>query len=275
MDIFFSWLDSGSQTTTIFIILVSLIILCLLIIIILAFLQGRSISLWPPKIGEKPVNKVHLSSNGSELDEKDKIQEDIISKACSEIGLIEIFLNREFFQNKYPLSTIVTEATTGSKFRIIGRTLFLLMNRPEEIQTAIMQGANVQMCFFDTNANSFILKELAYYEISDTISAISTFKRFFIDWLKDKTPPGSFEIRYHQVHLLESYFTFLYSGKQIAIWDLSFGRDISAKRIMLFDTKIGLGADLDKRYQQIWDLSKPKFKYIDKNISLDELDDIQ
>lgn len=275
MDKFFTWLASGSQTTTIFIILVSLIILCLLLIFILAFLQGRSISFWPPKIGEKPSDKNSLSSNDSQLDEKTKIQEENISKTCNELGLIEIFPNRELFQNKYPLSTIVTEATTGSKFRIIARTLFLLLNRPKDIQTAIMQGANVEMCFFDTKADLFILRELAYFEIFDTHSAISTFKRFFVDWLKDKTPSGSIEIRYHQVHLLESYFTFLYKGKQIAIWDLSFGRDISAKRIMLFDTKIGLGADLDGRYQQIWELSKAKFKYSDKTISLDELDDIQ
>ncbi len=54
---FFQWLSSGSISATVFIAVTSILIVAVVAIYIVAFFQGREISFWPPKIGEKPVSK--------------------------------------------------------------------------------------------------------------------------------------------------------------------------------------------------------------------------
>ncbi len=57
---FFQWLAGGSISSLIFIIVLGLAITGIIFIYVIAFLQGREVSFWPPKISEKPKkeNKV-------------------------------------------------------------------------------------------------------------------------------------------------------------------------------------------------------------------------
>lgn len=54
MDSFFSWLSSNSVAATVLIVAFGVVVSSATIIYLGAFLQGRPISFWPPKIGVKP-----------------------------------------------------------------------------------------------------------------------------------------------------------------------------------------------------------------------------
>lgn len=193
------------------------------------------------------------------------------SAVCERLGIREIFPTRDLYEAKYPLMQQASVATAGSTFRVIARTLYLMMNKPEAIKRTIAQGAHVQLCFFDPEIDSPALRDIAELETFDTIAALATFRKQFARWLEETKPSGSVEIRYHQIQLFDSFFSFVAGGESLAVWDLSFGRDISAKRIVLVDSTKGLGADLDRRYNLIWEQAIPQFSYSNKRISLDRL----
>lgn len=54
---FFQWLSNGSTPATIFIGILVVLIAVIVLIFLTAFIQGREISFYPPKIGEKPAAK--------------------------------------------------------------------------------------------------------------------------------------------------------------------------------------------------------------------------
>jgi hypothetical protein len=54
MTTFFDWLSNNPIATTVFIVAFSSAVTCATLIYMIAFLQGREISFWPPKVGEKP-----------------------------------------------------------------------------------------------------------------------------------------------------------------------------------------------------------------------------
>jgi hypothetical protein len=54
MTTFFDWLSNNPIATTVFIVAFGSAVTCATLIYMIAFLQGREISFWPPKVGEKP-----------------------------------------------------------------------------------------------------------------------------------------------------------------------------------------------------------------------------
>ena len=54
MSDFFSWLSGGSLSAIIFTIAFGVLIVGIILFYAFAFIQGRPVSFWPPKIGEKP-----------------------------------------------------------------------------------------------------------------------------------------------------------------------------------------------------------------------------
>jgi hypothetical protein len=56
---FFLWLTAGSTSSIFFIVIVGIISLGIPLLFVIAFFQGREITIWPPKIGERP-NKLLL-----------------------------------------------------------------------------------------------------------------------------------------------------------------------------------------------------------------------
>jgi hypothetical protein len=190
---------------------------------------------------------------------------------CEALGVREIFPSRDLYERKYPLTVRLSGVAAGGTLRIIARTLNLLMSKPEPIRQAIARGARVEMCFFDPDVDSPTLRDISELEQFETIAALRSFNKNFVKWLQEKSPSGSIEIRYHQVQLFDSFFSFPIQGEQLAVWDLSFGRDITAKRIFLVDVSKGLGADLHWRYDLVWEQAVKKFEYADQQILLDEL----
>ena len=56
MDDFFNWLSANPVATTILIVSFGVVITGTILIYVVAFIQGREILFWPPKIGQRPVN---------------------------------------------------------------------------------------------------------------------------------------------------------------------------------------------------------------------------
>ena len=52
---FFQWLSGGSVSAIVFITVITVLVVTIVIIYAVAFFQGREVSFWPPKIGEKPA----------------------------------------------------------------------------------------------------------------------------------------------------------------------------------------------------------------------------
>jgi hypothetical protein len=57
MNDFFQWLSGGSIPAVLFIAIVVILVVTIVLVFMIAFVQGREISFWPPKIGSKPTNK--------------------------------------------------------------------------------------------------------------------------------------------------------------------------------------------------------------------------
>ncbi len=57
MSEFFAWLSANSLATSVLIIAFGLVVVVMILIYFIAFLQGREISFWPPKIGQKLEKK--------------------------------------------------------------------------------------------------------------------------------------------------------------------------------------------------------------------------
>jgi hypothetical protein len=194
-----------------------------------------------------------------------------ISAACAQLGILEIYPTRETYEIKYSLPDFVSRLESGSELKIVAKSLFLLINKPESIKAALTNGINVKLCFFDPNSSKQEFLKLPDLEITDTKSTISTFKKNFGEWLPKSKPKGSLEIRFHQVHLFDSYTTAKLGSRFYGIWDLSFGRSTTEKRIIVVESNHGIGADLSVRYENIWNDATPVFKYKSENIELNKL----
>ena len=194
-----------------------------------------------------------------------------ISATCSKLGIHEIFPTRELYEFKYPFNEIVSKLESGSEFKIIARSLFHLMNKPEPIKNALTNGIHFKLCLFDPKSTNEEYKNLPDLEPADIEAAISTFKKYFIEWLTINLPNGTIEIRYHKVHLFDSYTTAKLGNRFHGIWDLSFGRSLTEKRIIVVESNQGVGANLSKRYNYIWDNATTVFKYENKMILVNTL----
>jgi len=266
VETFLKWLFGGSAPTPVFVVAFVGLTIIVALIYVVAFIQGRSVSFWPPQIGEK-INQSQKEKKTIGFGNSN----DDIKDACNELGIRAIFAQRDVYQVSYPIQNIVKSAFPGSTFRVVARTMYLLVNRFEEVKQALIRGAKVELCCYDPDADPSVLEQLAFYTPMDTIAALLIFRRQFITWLQETLPVGTLEIRYHKIPLLESYFSFAYDSEVLCVWDLSFGRDVTKKHIFVLDDKRRLGANLYTRYNQIWESSIIKFKYYNKKIELNNL----
>jgi hypothetical protein len=109
---FFNWLSGGSTSAIAFISVISIVVVGITTMYIGAFLQGREISFYPPKIGEKPKSDKHLTLRpDSEKESK------FLSPRLREFGLEDIFHVRsialEYFVQS--LAEEIQRANNGDK----------------------------------------------------------------------------------------------------------------------------------------------------------------
>ncbi len=81
---FFNWLSSNPIITIVFLVIIGIAVSAVVIIYFVAFFQGRSISFWPPKIGEE-------LSKESDLLEKQGISKVLLTQT----GIVDILKNAQ------------------------------------------------------------------------------------------------------------------------------------------------------------------------------------
>jgi len=181
--------------------------------------------------------------------------------ACARLGILEIMPSRDMYEQKYPLRQLLAAAGSGSRIRVVGSTLFLLMTTPEPIQQALEQGARVELCSLDPESPA---NEIARWNgvvrLSDIQAAMDRFQEL-CTWVDDAKPPGSLELRHHRIPLIDSFSFFDLGKTQLAVWDLNMGPHVSSKKILVVDATKGLGEDLTKRYDRIWKNAVPRYRY--------------
>jgi hypothetical protein len=194
------------------------------------------------------------------------------ASSCGQLGILEIFVTREDFDRKYPLKSLMIELDKASEVRIVAVSLFHVINQFQAIKKAVQLGARVNLCMLNPRAFCTVetaLPDLAKQDIEGTIS---TFKKNIVEWVRAEKPPGVIELRYHDRYLFQSYARFMSSERQLGVWDLSFGRHTKDKRIFLLDVTRGLGSDLSKRFDFIWNTATIAFKYEAFEIKVDNVE---
>jgi hypothetical protein len=192
--------------------------------------------------------------------------------ACAELGILEIFASRSVFQNRYPLQGFLSELGKGGCARIVALSAFNVMNNPDLLRKALEQGSGLEFCLLNPASSPAELAKLQVVNIHDIQAAIDNFADTIIPWLQTNMPPGSVELRFHQVAVPESFCYFSaspVSGR--VVWDLNFGRDPKDKRVLLVDPNKTLGLDLRKRFDFVFGNAAVVFQYSQKSIKINHL----
>ncbi len=94
----FKWLSSNPTATLVVISLFGILVVFAVLIYLVAFFQGREISFWPPKIGEKPEKSKtkKINSKGKKTDDYEDHQKPIY---VYELGRMPIHEKVTFFEN--------------------------------------------------------------------------------------------------------------------------------------------------------------------------------
>lgn len=189
---------------------------------------------------------------------------------CERLGIIRIYPGRSPFETDYPFAGIAAAVTDGVRLRIVAKSLFFVMIKSVDIRLAVERGAVVELCCLHPNKISPALSAAGLHR-RDIEAALERFKYELVDWAERAQPSGTIELRYHDVDLFDSYFGFQLEGRELGAWDLSFGSDVTDKRILLLDVKRGLGRLINKRYGSVWEAAEKKFLYHNHGIHLNEL----
>jgi hypothetical protein len=222
-------------------------------------------------IYERLVAEKYLSNLqqllGSQLERGESL-----AAAALRLGIIEIFPSRDEFERKYPLSLWIATLTPGDTFRVVARSLFLLMSKPETLKTAIERGARVELCLVSPTIDPALIAQCTDMEVSDIQSALNVFKKQVHAWIGAKNPTGSVEVRFHSIPTIDSNLLVgPIAAPRLCIWDLSFGRDVTAKRVFMVDPTKPLGKDIAGRYDAIWSGAKPVYHYDGKALLVNTL----
>jgi hypothetical protein len=196
---------------------------------------------------------------------------------CALLGVRKIFPTRDTFEKEVSLLELVAHLRDGGHLRIVARSLFLLMSKHEAIKQAVKYGANVELCLLSPLISPSRASRLSDLEVSDIQAAVSVFTKKLIHWIRidsqidSKKPAGKIELRFHDVDLFDSFLLLKSRFQTVACWDLSFGRDVSAKRVFVLDPNGPLGTDLSQRYDLVYESAEVVFKYDGNKIVEDKL----
>jgi hypothetical protein len=212
---------------------------------------------------EKLAAKRHLQEVRAEL--RGLLQEgENNAAACAQLGIREIFPNREVYERKYPIAGWTSKLGNKSTFRVVAQTMFHLMTKIDAVKMAIDRGAQVELCITNPDNHSHLsLLEQFGPQVAEIQATVSVFKKQIEEWVNQTNPRGKVELRYHRLPLIDSYLFIKSTNLNVVVWDLSFGRALEEKRIFLVDPNVRLGLDLTVRYGRIWDDSagSTAFKY--------------
>jgi hypothetical protein len=202
----------------------------------------------------------------SELKEMDSIQ-----SKCMKLGINEIFETRNIYETEYPLMNIIKQSPEDGKIICIARSLFHLLNKTGELKIGLEKGLTFELALIDPDKITPSLEKVSLLYKSDIDSALRALKDL-LSWAIKAKPKGSIELRYHWADFPDSVFIFTSEDrKEKLVWDISFGRDLTQKRVIILDTDYPLGKDLKSRYMTIYQNAILQIKYSNGDIKHNSL----
>ena len=184
---------------------------------------------------------------------------DTLQSRCLRLGIEELFESRTEYELKYPLAYLIDIAKPNTDFLTVGRSLFHLLHKESELKDGLRKGLHFRIACLDpeyVTPQMSGLTQVYSADIQSTLAALSD----LVAWAQEERAPGVLELRYHRLYLPDSGLMLEGADGPLLVWDLSFGRDLSMRRVILLKpAPTNLGANLANRYQAIWKQSECKF----------------
>ncbi len=197
----------------------------------------------------------------TELKEMDSIQ-----SKCTKLGINQIFETRYTYETEYPLMNIIDHSPEDGEIICVARSLFHLLNKTGELKKGLEKGLTFKLALIDPEKINPSLEKVSLLYKSDIDSALKALKDL-ISWAIKNKAKGTIELKYHWADFPDSVFIFTSKDrKKKLVWDLTFGRDLTQKRVIIFDTDYPLGKDLKSRYMTIYQNATLQIKYSNGNV---------
>lgn len=270
MDSLIQWLLSNHISSTILLILVSVILILIISIYLMAFFQGREISFWPPKIGEKPQTSSPKSINSHVGSASNKTS----SKEFMEIinSLIKVNSIQHFNGWKSCDAEILEKIKTSKEVRIMkikGRDLYKEISFKNAIaeRTENEQFTHILLqAPYSSFVNEKISKEFKWNSLDSYINDIQHSLSILCDTVfnyKEVVRLYDFRPILRLYIFDDDIFVSIYSGSvvdrtkkdEIHVWQLSRKSD-----------PVGLAKFLEIYFDSLWEQSKPINWIINKNV---------
>lgn len=197
---------------------------------------------------------------------------DTIESKCMKLGINEIFETRGAYEKKHPLMNIIEQCPEDSKINSVARSHFNLLQKTDEFKKGLEKGLTFELACTDPNKITPILTKVSLVYKSDIESALTDLKEL-LKWAIKTKPKGTIELRYHETDLYDSAIIFTSKEwEEKLVWDLSFGRSLTQKRVIILNTEYQLGEDLKLRYMSIYNNATPQIRYANGEIELNTFD---
>jgi hypothetical protein len=185
---------------------------------------------------------------------------DTVQSKCLKLGIEKLFETRSAFDLDYSFAELTDLAKPKSRILCVARSLFHFLNKEAEIKAGLEKGIQFDLVCLNPTEATGQMCQLVHLYPGDIQSALNSLDSI-ANWAQEHQPEGGIELRYHQLYLPDSGLAIETEDGDVLIWDLSFGRDLTRKRIVMLNPQPGnLGQDLLERYHAIWNASECKFR---------------
>jgi hypothetical protein len=196
---------------------------------------------------------------------------DTIQSKCLKLGIVELFETRSAFDSDYSFAELINLTKPRGRILCIARTLFHFLNKEAEIKAGLRKGIQFDLACLEPAGITDQMRLLTKAYPEEIQSALICLKSIS-DWAQEQRPEGGIELRYHRLYIPDTALAIETESGAFLAWELSFGRDLTHKRILILDPEPGnLGQNLLERYSQVWDNSECRFRIHKGDIQVDNL----
>jgi serine/threonine protein kinase len=169
---------------------------------------------------------------------------------AADLGIRATYASRGQFDRDIQIPHMIGSLVSG-RVRVVGKTLLVLLRQANFIK-ALKNGTSIELAIIDPRAGSQNLAKVQNVQLPDFVQVFRDVA-YLVETIKREAPLGSLQLRFHGHPLFESFTDIRSPEVNLAVWDLSFGRTESDKRIFVIDPESIFGRDLAARYGEIWD----------------------
>lgn len=183
---------------------------------------------------------------------------------CALLGIEEIFHTRRIYEQRYAISRLLSAVDGSCEIQLVARSAFTLLARAsDQFLAAVRAGAKVEICILDPQPPSDVALNIDV-DVEDLYNSLLHLERQVVTPLRSSVAPGELLIKLHRVQMLDSFLYIRRGAEYVCTWDLSFGRDVDQKMVLVLDTRKPLGTELRARYGHVLQKARPIFHYRDK-----------